>query len=210
MSIRYQGADLGNVHLENGYTTRRLADGEEVISIKDVEGLHQAIAEALIDLPTPSDGSKFRFLRKHLELTQREAGKKLGIEEQTVSLWERNQLEVPRYADLMMRALVQEAVRGCIVFSEILARLNTSAQASHGERLVFAFSEGLGWHLDAGTGPHVPRITSQPRMRNPVMLQTRPVEGANWYAVFGERRFENTFPLTNATEVTTAEANVHA
>jgi DNA-binding transcriptional regulator YiaG len=205
MSIRYQGADLRNVHLENGYTIRRLPDGDEAISIKDVEGLHRAIAEALVDQPTPSDGSRFRFLRKHLKLTQRAAGEKLGVEEQTVSLWERNQLKVPLDADVIMRALVEEAIRGSVAISEILARLNTPDQASHGERLVFAFSEGLGWHLDAGLGRHVPRTTSQSLMRSE-RLHMPPVEGANWYAVFGERHFGNTFPLTNATDVTTAEA----
>ncbi len=161
MSIRYQGADLGNVHLESGYTIRRLPDGDEAISIKDVEGLHRAIAEALIDQPTPADGSRFRFLRKHLELTQRAAGEKLGIEEQTVSLWERGLLEVPRYADVMMRALVEETTRRSLAISEIIATLNASTQASHSESLVFAFSAELGWHLKTWARQRAPRTTSQ-------------------------------------------------
>ena len=130
MSIRYRGADLRNIHLRSGYAVRRLPDGSEAIRIEDAEGLHRAIAGALIGRPAPSSGPGFRFLRKHLGLTQAEAGKRLGAEERAVSLWERGRARIPRRADLALRALVGEP-----------------AQAVSWKRLVFAFSEDRAWRL---------------------------------------------------------------
>ncbi len=75
------GADI--VHNENG---------EETCAIKNVLGLHKAIAHAIVSRPRRRmTGREFRFLRSEMGFTREEAGKRLGCDRATIGQWERDE-----------------------------------------------------------------------------------------------------------------------
>jgi DNA-binding transcriptional regulator YiaG len=95
---------LPNVWLKNGFRSVKAKAGEGV-AIEDVEGLNRAIAIVLVTEKPRFSGAELRFLRKELGLSQRVFSNLAGVEEQTVSLWERKDDEVPEQADRFVRAL---------------------------------------------------------------------------------------------------------
>lgn len=107
---RYLGCGLDNVMLRNGYETRRTASGVEVIAIHGVEGLHRAIALNLCEVLRPLTAKEFRFLRKELDMSQRQIANMADVTEQTVSLWERGSVEINSSAERLLRVLVKETL----------------------------------------------------------------------------------------------------
>jgi DNA-binding transcriptional regulator YiaG len=84
----YRECGLPNVYLVNGYREAEMPYGRGV-SIEDVEGLHMAIAQALIEEKPSLSGLEVRFIRKLLELTQTQLAQMLGVEDQSVRRWEK-------------------------------------------------------------------------------------------------------------------------
>jgi len=74
--LRYNKCGLGNVWLRNGYTIKQTRYGKAVV-IRDVEGLHRAIAKAL-SRKRKLSGTEFRFLRKEIGLSQEALGRIFG------------------------------------------------------------------------------------------------------------------------------------
>ena len=81
VEYHYTQCGLDNVWLTNGYEITETPYGKS-LSIDDVEGLHTAITQALIDIARPLTGDELRFLRIHLDLSQ----KALGISVNQISL----------------------------------------------------------------------------------------------------------------------------
>lgn len=143
---RYQGCGLDNVYLQNGYTTSKLRSGEEVVSIEDIEGLHCAIASVVIDAPSALDAKSFKFLRKELDMSQRQVAQMLDVQEQTVSLWERAINPVPQHADLVLRALAKEKLSGNAEFWKMIQRFNALDRAAReAEHHINLHKEAGGW-----------------------------------------------------------------
>src|SRR6266702_4376017 len=84
----YRECGLSNVYLVNGYREIETPYGRG-ISIEDVEGLHMAIAHALVEEEPSLSGPEVRFIRKFLELTQTQLADLLGVEDQSVRRWEK-------------------------------------------------------------------------------------------------------------------------
>src|ERR1700738_5263066 len=74
----YRECGLPNVYLVNGYRETETPYGRGV-SIEDVEGLHMAIAQALVEEKPSLTGPEVRFIRKLLELTQTQLAQLLGV-----------------------------------------------------------------------------------------------------------------------------------
>ena len=109
----YRESGLSNVYLVNGYREIETSYGRGV-SIEDVEGLHMAIAHALIEEKPSLTGPEVRFIRKLLELTQTQLAQLLGVEDQSVRRWEKLP-RVPKQADhgirLVFRDLTHKATK---------------------------------------------------------------------------------------------------
>lgn len=146
--ILYRGAGIDGVHLENGYTRRTLKSGEEAISIHDLEGLHKAIASELANRSGPIDGQAFRFLRKYADMGQRALGEFLGVQEQTVSNWERDLTPVPGAAAMIVRGLVREIVSGNAELLAAVERYNHLDRERQQADMNFVEIDG-GWRLAA-------------------------------------------------------------
>lgn len=66
----YTESGLSNVYLKNGFTVEEV-DGETYSSIDDIDGLHQAIAEIVVDSKKPLTNEEFKFLRIELNVSQK-------------------------------------------------------------------------------------------------------------------------------------------
>ena len=124
-SLRYTGCGLENVFLRNGFQVYEGKDGEERVLIQDLEGLHRAIAAAVASSPAPLDAKTFRFLRKEQDMSQRQIAAILGVEEQTVSGWERARYPIPQSADLVLKGLTNECLNGNAELGRMIERFNS-------------------------------------------------------------------------------------
>lgn len=102
--LRYQACGLDDVYLLNGFKTETI-DGEEYVTIEDLDGLWKAIGLHLITMRKALAPKEVKFLRQHMDMTQAELGAQLRVTDQTVARWEKGQVEVPGPADMMLRVL---------------------------------------------------------------------------------------------------------
>ena len=96
---------------------------------RGLEGLHRAIAEQLIEKPAPLIGKKFKFLPVEMDFSQKALGQLLGVTDQAVAKWEKDQTKsVPGSADTLVQLLPREKVlkreRPIFNFIQVLAKLD--------------------------------------------------------------------------------------
>ena len=103
----YTLSGLDDVCLLNGYQRHDTPYGPGM-AIKDVPGLHRAIAEDIVSRRARLGGRDLRFLRKRMDLSQGGLAALLGVDAQTVARWEKGQTEVARPADRLVRILYRE------------------------------------------------------------------------------------------------------
>ncbi|GLK54535.1 DNA-binding transcriptional regulator YiaG [Methylopila capsulata] len=99
----YRECGLDNVWLENGFT-REIYEGEEYVSVHDVDGLWKAIGLSLVSDKKTLSPKEIFFLRRHMKLTQSELATRLRVDDQTVARWEKGKVKLPGPADLALRA----------------------------------------------------------------------------------------------------------
>jgi putative transcriptional regulator len=118
--LHYTDCGLDDVYLLNGYTIERDSDGEEGISIKDLDGLHRAIGKYLATQKKALSGKELRFLRKQLNFTQSHLGTLLGLSSQQVARWEKEESEISGPADRLVRGLYIESIFGKIDLKKLV------------------------------------------------------------------------------------------
>ena len=104
----YTESGLSNVYLINGFAVEEI-DGETFSSIDDMEGLHRAIAEAVVDSKKPLTSEEFKFLRIELNVSQKILANRFGVSDQTIARYEKGESEIPRTTDAALRALYMES-----------------------------------------------------------------------------------------------------
>ena len=142
---RYEQCGLDYVYLANGFRLAQTADGSDVVVIDDVEGLHRAIREFVVDLARPLNPREFRFLRKEIDVSQRQLAMMAGVEEQTVSMWERGNSPIQRSAEMLLRAWVREHDSDRPAVRELTERLNAL------DREIYAFDKPLEFTRSGST-----------------------------------------------------------
>lgn len=139
----YNECGLPNIFLVNGYRQEE-TDYGPAVTIDDIEGLHRTIGEALAQRADSLTGREFRFLRHELDLSQRVVAKMCDVEEQTVSLWERNADKlVPGAAAQLVKMLYLESIYGKVSVKENLCRLSTLDKQFHELRLELERSDEI-------------------------------------------------------------------
>jgi DNA-binding transcriptional regulator YiaG len=129
----YRESGLDNVWLVNGFEKHKTSEGPAV-SFKNIDGLHQTIARALIAKPSRLTAKEFRFLRTELDLSQKALGDVMGASEQAIARWERGVTPVPAAEDRLLRALYREHADGNAKLWEMVTTLGGRAD-SQGVRL---------------------------------------------------------------------------
>lgn len=134
-NLHFKECGLDNVYLVNGYHYGQTGNGEEVLVIQDLAGLHAAIAQAVVASTAPLDAKTFKYLRKHLDMAQRQVAELLGMSEESVSLWERARQPVPKYADIIIRTMVKEKCSGNAELIGLVERYNELDRSEHEDLL---------------------------------------------------------------------------
>lgn len=101
---RYRACGLDGIFLQNGFK-REMLDGEEYVSITDVEGLHQAIGRHLVVNRKAIAPKEIRFLRNTMNVTQAQLADMLGNSSQSVARWEKGECEMPATSEKLLRAV---------------------------------------------------------------------------------------------------------
>ena len=101
--LRYTACGLDDVYLVNGFK-RETIDGEEFITVEDLDGLWKAIGLHLVTTRKALAPKEIRFLRQQMDLTQAELGAQLRVTDQTVARWEKGHSD-PGPADIALRVL---------------------------------------------------------------------------------------------------------
>jgi putative transcriptional regulator len=97
----YLASGLDNVFLLNGVSIDETSYGP-MVTIRNLNGLHRAIGLHIFEKDGPLTGPEFRFLRKQMELTQRELAELMKISDQTIANYEKGKTELGP-ADPLMR-----------------------------------------------------------------------------------------------------------
>jgi len=107
----YTESGLKNVYLRDGYTALEI-DGEEAVSIHDLDGLHKVIGQDIINKSPALTGDEVRFLRKEMCLTQSSFAAILSVSEDSVRGWENSRTGVPGPADKLIRIFYSKHADG--------------------------------------------------------------------------------------------------
>ncbi|WP_349370765.1 transcriptional regulator [Salinarimonas sp.] len=107
-AYQYVESGLDNVLIEGA--TFMVSDdaGESCIDIPNVNGLHHAIAEAIVNKRTSITGKELRFLRTEMAMTQSELAAVVHREPLAISRWERGEVEIDRNAEALIRLYAVE------------------------------------------------------------------------------------------------------
>jgi putative zinc finger/helix-turn-helix YgiT family protein len=105
-SHRYTESGLPNVLLLGIDVARCAACGEYEITIPAMDGLHRAIAHALVEKPGRLTHDEIRFLRKHMGLSAADFARLIDASPATVSRWERGSQPMGGMAERLLRLMV--------------------------------------------------------------------------------------------------------
>lgn len=120
--LHYKACGLDDVYLLNGFH-REIIDGEEFLTIEDLDGLWKAIAFHLVTKHKVLAPKELRFLREQMDLTQAELAVKLRVSDQTVARWEKGKGD-PGPGDISIRVLYLASSRAQPEGAKMLAGLN--------------------------------------------------------------------------------------
>lgn len=107
-TFKYTDAGLDNVIVIQPEPPAIDDMGERTFVVRNLPGLHAAIASAIIGKDRQMSGGEFRFLRTEMGLTQAELGRIVHREGLTVSRWEREESPIDEMADVLVRILARE------------------------------------------------------------------------------------------------------
>ncbi len=142
----YRECGLSNVWLANGYEWVPTSLGK-AFRVRSADELEKVIERAVVAKPGPLTGQEFRYLRKSLDLSQRDLAQMLGNNEQTIALWEKRR-GPPVWADRLMRAFIKEKVGKALSLRKVFASDQSGEPAGHkvANRLIFEKRARGGWH----------------------------------------------------------------
>ena len=90
------------IFLVNGFK-RETIDGDETVTIENIDGLWTAIGMYLVSRKKQLLPQEIRFLRHHMDLTQAELAQVLRTTDQTVARWEKGMARLYGPADVAFR-----------------------------------------------------------------------------------------------------------
>jgi putative zinc finger/helix-turn-helix YgiT family protein len=105
-NYQYTASGLRYVTLHNVEVSRCPQCGETEVAIPQIEGLHRAIATALVRKATRLAPEEIRFLRKYLGWSGVDFAAHMGTTPATVSRWEQGKTPMGPIADRLLRLLV--------------------------------------------------------------------------------------------------------
>lgn len=144
--FQYRACGLDNVYLTSGYE-QKIVRGETYTAVMEADDLHKAIAEHLVLRRKVLRGQEVRFLRKLLGWTQADAGDALGLSDQSVARYEKDQGILEGSSDRLFRLYVLGHLCGAIDPAKVLEEVRQSDSLSN-DNLVLEH-EGDQWKIAA-------------------------------------------------------------
>lgn len=143
--FHYKGCGLDGIYLINGYKIHETEYGKGV-SIKNLDGLLDAIAEYVVEGKKVLGGKEIRFLRLRMDITQSEMGRLLGMSAQQVARWEKDQSQIPGPADRLLRVIYTHHIGRSFDLRDLLKCLDEQ-DAPMNDKAVFINPDenGDGW-----------------------------------------------------------------
>lgn len=138
----YKESGLSNVWLQNGYT---IEDYGELVSIHAVHELHNAIGLYLIMQKPDLTAEEIRFLRKELNLSQKDLAGVLGVGETSVHSWEADRGQIGNPAVLLC-ALYKEHAQGDGALRRMIEQLNRQERTLVPNEISFSYDANHSWH----------------------------------------------------------------
>lgn len=141
----YKECGLTNVWLVDGFNIEVDEDYGEMVSISSVNDLHKTIGLYLINEKTELTGEEIRFLRKELNLSQKNLAGILSVDESTVRNWESERIAIGKPAELVLRALYKEHAHGGGALIEMIEKLNHQERIHESGEMNFSYSRNRSW-----------------------------------------------------------------
>src|ERR1700728_1704127 len=107
----YTECGLDNIYLVNGFEYVETPRGTGA-TIKNIDGLHHAIGEMLVEEKKALSGKEFRFLRHEVNLTQQDLAAIVGVNVQTIARFEKRKDTVDGPVQRLLGLLYSEYVKG--------------------------------------------------------------------------------------------------
>jgi putative transcriptional regulator len=139
--IRYAGCGLDNIWLSSGYDLD-VVDGEDAITVHNIDGLHEAIGRFLTRRKKILSGKEIRFLRLQMDLTQSKLARLVGCDAQQVARYEKEENKMPGAVDRLLRMLYREHLKDDLLIQDYLEALD-ALDSRMTDRQVFAENGGV-------------------------------------------------------------------
>jgi transcriptional regulator with XRE-family HTH domain len=121
--LHYTACGLDNIYLLSGYDIE-VIDGEDFLTIRNLDGLHAAIGQYLVRSKKILTGKELRFLRRQMDMTQSEMARLFGCDAQQIARYEKDENKIPGPADRLLRAIFQDHAGGDQSILELLRTLD--------------------------------------------------------------------------------------
>ena len=141
--LHYTACGLDDIYLMSGYAVVKTAHGDGT-SIKNLDELHLAIGRNLAERKKVLSAKELRFLRKHMNLTQSELGKLLGLTSQQVARWEKDESDISGAAEFLLRAYFIQHAGGILNLQKLVSALDEIDAPAHAKS--FFAKTASGWH----------------------------------------------------------------
>jgi DNA-binding transcriptional regulator YiaG len=107
MEYHYTECGLDNVILTGAqFVTEK--DGEEIVTIPNINGLHRVIAKALVEKDGSLTGKEIRFLRTEMGLTQAQLAVIVHRSSVEISRWECGSHPIDSNGEALIRLVARE------------------------------------------------------------------------------------------------------
>jgi DNA-binding transcriptional regulator YiaG len=146
--LKYDDCGLRNIWLANGYRYEEIEGYGRCLEIDNIGGLHRTIGHHLVNYRKRLSGAEIRFLRIEMGMSQKRLADSLGVDEQTVSLWERGKRRPTVAAERMLRLMYLEHADGKTKVAEMIEKWNDSDRTEDEARKVFEETR-RGWRMAA-------------------------------------------------------------
>jgi putative zinc finger/helix-turn-helix YgiT family protein len=121
--------------------------GELDVEIPSIEGLHRALADAVIRKRARLAPAEVRFLRKYLGLSGVDFADRIGVDPATVSKWETGAQPMGTTADRLLRLMVAHEKPVDAYPIETLS--DVARDDAKPSRIGVRFAKEEGWTLEA-------------------------------------------------------------
>jgi putative transcriptional regulator len=141
--VRYTGCGLDDVWLASGYELDTI-DGEVVLTVRNLDGLLEAIGRSLVKRKKLLSGKEIRFLRQQMDLTQSKLATLVGCDAQQIARYEKGQNRMPGAVDRLLRMLHREHLQDPVFVQDFLEAME-QLDSRMADRQVFAATPDGGW-----------------------------------------------------------------